>query len=76
MCHGEPHLTLQRLGPVLLDHNAQLKHQLWGTLKEGLQEPEHVDVGVLEHHGPVEAPVILLPPPTLDAQVHGADIPV
>lgn len=67
--------TLQRLGPVLLDHDAELQDQLGRRLQEGLQQPQHVDVGVLEHHGPVPAALVLLLPPRHDAQVQGPDVP-
>jgi len=68
-------LTLQPLRPVALDHDAELQHQLRRALQEGLQQAQHVDVGVLEHHGPVEAPLVLLLPVALYAEVHGADVP-
>lgn len=69
-------LTLQPLSLVALDHDAELQHQLRGALQEGLQQPQHVDIGVLVHHGPVETPLVLLLPVALDAEVHGADVPV
>lgn len=67
--------TLQRLGSVLLDHDAELQDQLRGRLQESLQQPQHVDVRVLEHHGPVPAPLVLLLPTRHDAQVQGPDVP-
>ena len=67
--------TLQRLGPVLLDHDAELQNQLRRWLQEGLQQPQHVDVCVLEHHRPVPAPLMLLLPPRHDAQVQRPDVP-
>lgn len=69
-------LTLQPLSLVALDHDAELQHQLRGALQEGLQQPQHVDIGILVHHGPVETPLVLLLPVALDAKVHGADVPV
>lgn len=69
-------LTLQPLSLVALDHDAELQHQLRGALQEGLQQPQHVDIGILVHHGPVETPLVLLLPVALDAEVHGADVPV
>lgn len=67
--------TLQRLGSVLLDHDAELQDQLRCGLQESLQQPQHVDVRVLEHHGPVPAPLVLLLPPRHDAQVQRPDVP-
>lgn len=69
-------LTLQPLSLVALDHDAELQHQLRGALQEGLQQPQHVDIGILVHHGPVETPLVLLLPVALYAEVHGADVPV
>lgn len=68
-------LTLQCLGTVLLDHDAELQDQLGRRFQEGLQQPQHVDVSVLEHHGPVPATLVLLLPPRHDAQVEGPDVP-
>ena len=68
--------TLQSLGPVLLDHDAELQDQLRRRLQERLQQPQHVDVGVLEHHGPVPAPLVLLLPARHDAQIQRPDVPV
>lgn len=70
-----PTPTLQRLGSVLLDHDAELQDQLRRRLQEGLQQAQHVDVGVLEHHGPVPPPLVLLLPPRHDAQVQRPDVP-
>lgn len=69
-------LTLQPLSLVALDHDAELQHQLRGALQKGLQQPQHVDIGILIHHGPVETPLVLLLPVALYAEVHGADVPV
>lgn len=69
-------LTLQPLSLVALDHDAELQHQLRGALQEGLQQPQHVDISILVHHGPVETPLVLLLPVALYAEVHGADVPV
>lgn len=68
--------TLQCLGPILLDHDAELQDKLGRRLQEGLQQSQHVDVSVLEHHGPVPATLVLLLPPRHDAQVEGPDVPV
>ncbi len=67
--------TLQRLGPVLPDHDAELQDQLRCRFQESLQQPQHVDVRVLEHHGPVPAPLVLLLPARHDAQVQRPDVP-
>ena len=69
------HLTLQPLRPVPLNHDAELQHQLGRTLQEGLQQAQHVHVCVLEHHGPVPAPLVLPLPPRLDPQVQSSDVP-
>lgn len=67
--------TLQRLCSVLLDHYGELQDQLGSRLQEGLQQPQHVDVRVLEHHGPVPPPLVLLLTPRHDPQVQGPDVP-
>ena len=68
-------LTLQTLSLVALDHDAELQNQLRSALQEGLQQPKHVDVCIFVHHGPVEAPLVLLLPVALYAEVHGANVP-
>lgn len=75
MCKCVRPPTLQRLGPVLLNHDAELQDQLRRGLQERLQQPQHVDVRVLEHHGPVPAPLVLLLPTRHDAQVQSPDVP-
>lgn len=67
--------TLQCLGTVLLDHDAQLQDQLRRRLQESLQQPEHVDVCILEHHGPVPATLVLLLPPRHQAKVERPNVP-
>lgn len=67
--------TLQCLGPILLDHDAELQDQLGRRLQEGLQQPQHVDVSILEHHGPVPTTLMLLLPSRHDAQVEGPNVP-
>lgn len=67
--------TLQGLGSVLLDHDAELQHQLRRRLQERLQQAQHVDIGVLEHHSPVPPPLVLLLPPRHHPQVEGSDVP-
>lgn len=67
--------TLQRLCSVLLDHYGELQDQLGSRLQEGLQQPQHVDICVLKHHGPVPAPLMLLLAARHDPQVQGPDVP-
>lgn len=67
--------TLQCLGSVLLDHDGELQDQLGSRLQEGLQQPQHVDVGILKHHGPVPASLVLLLTARHDPQVQRPDVP-
>lgn len=67
--------TLQCLGSVLLDHDGELQDQLGSRLQEGLQQPQHVDVCILKHHGPVPASLVLLLTARHDPQVQRPDVP-
>ena len=69
-------LTLQREDSVPVDHDAQLKDQLWSWFQEGFQKAEHGDVSALKHQTPVEvAPGAAEMPVALSSQVEGVKVP-
>ncbi|TNN82567.1 hypothetical protein EYF80_007085 [Liparis tanakae] len=62
------------LGVVALNHDAELQHQLRGAFQEGLEQAQHVDIGVLVHHSPVETPLVLLLPVALYTEPEGVSM--
>lgn len=72
-CEG---LTLKWQDLTGLDHDAELQHQLRGTLQEGLEQTQHADVSTLKHHAPIEVmPLVVPTPAALHTQIQGMDIP-